>query len=113
MQAAKHERLLMRLAKMISLYLAANGLTNKATAQQLGISESSFSRFLSGESGLDSVSFMKVINWVSSSDSWNDGYGKRLDDLEAKVNAMQPAAAWNMQVGGCYGDKNSNTFSKE
>ena len=94
----------MRLAKMILLYLAANNLSQKNVAKDLGISESSFSRYLSGDSGLDAVSFMKLISWVSSTDSWNDGYGKRLDTLEAQVKAMQPAVMWGMQVGGSFGE---------
>lgn len=103
----------MRLAKMILLYLAANNLSQKTIANQLDISESSFSRFLSGESGLDAVSHMKIISWVSSTDSWNDGYGKRLDTLEAQVKAMSPAVMWGMQVGGSFGDDNPKTFSSK
>jgi transcriptional regulator with XRE-family HTH domain len=101
----------MRLAKMILLYLAANNLSQKVIANQLDISESSFSRYLSGDSGLDAASFMKLISWVSSTDSWNDGYGKRLDTLEAKVKAMEPSVMWGMKVGGSFGEDNQTTFS--
>ena len=52
----------MRLARMLRLYVAATeGLTQKQVAQQSGVSESTVSRFLSGEQMLDGRAFAALL----------------------------------------------------
>lgn len=54
----------MRLARMLKLYVAAHEeLTQKRVAQEAGISESSLSRFLSGEQMLDGRAFAALVAW--------------------------------------------------
>lgn len=54
----------MRLTRMLKLYVATHEeLTQKRVAQEAGISESSLSRFLSGEQMLDGRAFAALLAW--------------------------------------------------
>ena len=53
-----------RLTRMLKLYVATHEeLTQKRVAQEAGISESSLSRFLSGEQMLDGRAFAALVAW--------------------------------------------------
>lgn len=54
----------MRLTRMLKLYVATHEeLTQKRVAQEAGISESSLSRFLTGEQMLDGRAFAALVAW--------------------------------------------------
>lgn len=55
----------MRLARMLKLYLATHegGLTQKQVAKEIGMSEASLSRFLTGEQMPDGRSFGALVAW--------------------------------------------------
>lgn len=54
----------MRLARMVRLFIAADGtLTQKQVAMEIGINESTLSRFLSGEQMPDSRAFVALVIW--------------------------------------------------
>ena len=52
---------------MLRIYLAAMNLQQKDVAEEIGISESTLSRFLSGQQMPDAAGFMKIIGWCSFS----------------------------------------------
>lgn len=54
----------MRLRAMIRIFIAARGVPQKEIAAQIGISESTLSRFLSdGEKLPDAGNFAKILSW--------------------------------------------------
>lgn len=53
-----------RLAMMLRLFIASQGLEQRAVADDMGISESTLSRFLSGKQNPDGAGFCKIIVWV-------------------------------------------------
>lgn len=76
----------MRLAEMLRLYIAANGLEQKAVAAEIGVSESSFSRFLAGNSVPDAIGFMRIVSWVTGVTA------PKQTDLERRVETLEEAA---------------------
>ncbi|UOF79467.1 regulatory protein [Caudoviricetes sp.] len=59
----------MRLAKMLRLYLAAEGIDQCAVAAACNISPSSLSRFLSGEQYPEAMAFARIQAWCADADS--------------------------------------------
>jgi transcriptional regulator with XRE-family HTH domain len=55
-----------RFAEMVRLYLAANRINHKVAAKEIGISESTLSRFLSGRGMPDYKASLEIIAWVFS-----------------------------------------------
>lgn len=94
----------MRLAEMLRLYIAANGLEQKAVAAEIGISESTLSRFLSGASMPDGIGFMRVVAWATGVDMPKTSeLEQRVENLEAVIERNAPAiqAAWmHVPFGG-------------
>lgn len=94
----------MRLADMLRLYIAANGLEQKMVATEIGISESTLSRFLSGASTPDGIGFMRVVAWATGIDMPKGSeIEARLLTLEAQQAKDRPAiqAAWmHVPIGG-------------
>lgn len=73
----------MRLAEMLRLYIAANNLEQKAVAQEIGISESTLSRFLGGTNTPDGVGFMRVVAWATGVEMpKSDEFERRLKNVE-------------------------------
>lgn len=56
----------MRLAKMMRIYIASEGLDQKTVAQECGVSETTLSRFLSGERLPEADAFMRLLSWCTS-----------------------------------------------
>lgn len=53
-----------RLARMLKLYIAAaDGLSQKQIAAECEMSESTLSRFLSGEQQPDGRAFFRLVTW--------------------------------------------------
>lgn len=87
----------MRLAEMLRLYIAANGLEQKAVANDIGVSESTFSRFLAGNAMPDAIGFMRIIAWATGATApKGSDIELRVRNLEALAEANAPAmqAAW-------------------
>jgi predicted transcriptional regulator len=53
----------MRLARALRLLIAAENLEQKAVAEQIGINESTLSRFLSGRADPDAAGFARILSW--------------------------------------------------
>ena len=53
----------MRLAAMLRIYIAASNLQQKAICKQIGVNESTFSRFISGNREPDAEGFAKILTW--------------------------------------------------
>lgn len=58
-----------RLARAILLYRAAEGLSLRDAAAQIGIAASSLSRFESGGAGLSLGSFVRIMTWLAEEPS--------------------------------------------
>jgi len=52
------------LGEMMKLYFAVEGYEHKDVAEDIGISQSTLSRFLSGKNTPDTESFIKILNWM-------------------------------------------------
>ena len=55
----------MRLGKMLSIYLAAEGIKATDVCQATGIAPSNLSRFLAGETSLSAENFLALVVWCS------------------------------------------------
>jgi len=99
-----NERMEMRLAEMLRLYIAANGLEQKAVATEIGVSESTLSRFVSGNAVPDAIGFMRIIAWATGGGlPKGNEIERRVRKLEAQAEANAPAmqAAWmQVPIGG-------------
>jgi transcriptional regulator with XRE-family HTH domain len=61
-----------RLAEMIRIYLAAYRMTQKKAAEEIGITESTLSRFLEGKAMPDAHGFMRIVVWAALPPTWKD-----------------------------------------
>lgn len=65
----------MKLAKMMRLLMAAEGIQQKDLATQLGISESTLSRFLNDVQMPDAKSFAAIMVWCFDAQSSTSVFG--------------------------------------
>lgn len=61
-----------RFAEMLRLYIAAYRLTQKQVASEVGVNESTLSRFLEGGSMPDAHSFMRIVVWATLPPVWHN-----------------------------------------
>lgn len=61
-----------RFAEMLRIYLAAYRMSKKKAAKEIGISESTLSRFLEGRAMPDAHSFMRIVVWATLPPAWED-----------------------------------------
>ena len=59
-----------RFAEMLRLYFAAYRINQKDAAEEIGISESTLSRFLGGNQMPDAHGFMRIIAWCTLPPIW-------------------------------------------
>lgn len=82
----------MRIAEMLRLYIAANNLEQKVVAQEIGISESTLSRFLGGTSIPDGLGFVRMIAWATGVEMPKAvEFERRLKNIEQSVAAQAAA----------------------
>ena len=63
-----------RLSEMLRIYIAAMNIEQKTVAIEIGISESSLSRFLNGEQLPDSPGFIRILMWCTFAPiCWEEG----------------------------------------
>ncbi len=53
-----------RFPEMVGIYLAAKRISQKTAAKEIGINESTLSRFLTGNGKPDFDANMKIIAWI-------------------------------------------------
>jgi transcriptional regulator with XRE-family HTH domain len=53
------------LSKILKLYIRMNDIDQKDLAADIGVSESSMSKLLSGRSGLELRNMMSVMTWLA------------------------------------------------
>lgn len=96
----------MKLARMVRLFVeTTDGLSQKQVAAEIGINESTLSRFLNGESMPDAVGFSKILTWCLSESIAppSESLASRVEALERAINSNAPAieAAWkHVRLGG-------------
>ena len=61
-----------RFAEMVRIYLAAFRVSQKDAAQEIGISESTLSRFLNEGTMPDAHGFMRIVVWATLPPVWQD-----------------------------------------
>lgn len=59
-----------RFPNMVRIYLAAQRIRQKDAAKEIGISESTLSRFLSEKGMPDFDANMKIIAWIFFGEDW-------------------------------------------
>ena len=70
MARSQHE--LTRLAIAVRLFLQQSGVEQKELAEQLGCSPSALTRFLRGETTLESKTVINLIQWMMQPDRINE-----------------------------------------
>lgn len=58
----------MRLARMLRIYISVNNLTAKAVAAEIGVHESTISRFIAGKALPDAEGLVRIQTWCFSPD---------------------------------------------
>ena len=61
-----------RFAEMVRIYLAAYRMTQKQAAEEIGINESTLSRFLNEGAMPDAHGFMRIVAWATLPPLWPD-----------------------------------------
>lgn len=83
----------MRLAEMLRLYIAANQLEQKAVAAEIGVNESTLSRFIAGNATPDAAGFMRIVAWASGVEA------PKVNDVERRLQAVERHVSMSMPLG--------------
>lgn len=78
----------MRLRKMLRAYIAAEGLSQKDVATEMGISQSLLSRFLTGDCSPSADAYARVIAWCSGAPAPTVDALARIEALEVQVGEL-------------------------
>ena len=86
-----------RFSEMLRIYLAAYRLSQQQVALEMGISDSTLSRFLAGKAMPDAHSFMRIVVWSTLPPVWKDSSDKmtppdRDQDAIPSLDALQKAS---------------------
>lgn len=90
----------MRLARMLKLYIAAEGLEQKKVAAEIGIGESTLSRFMSGEALPAADAYARVLAWCSGTTVPPADALARIERLEAEVGNLHRRTGGLVRLGG-------------
>jgi transcriptional regulator with XRE-family HTH domain len=90
----------MRLARMLKLYIAAEGLEQKKVAEEIGIGESTLSRFISGAALPAADAYARVLAWCSGTTVPPADALSRIERLEAQVGNLNQRTGGLVRLGG-------------
>lgn len=93
----------MRLARMMALYIAAEGLEQKRVAEEIGVGESTLSRFLTGSALPAADAYARMLAWCSCATSppapAPDTLA-RIERLESRVGMLDQRTGGLVRLGG-------------
>jgi transcriptional regulator with XRE-family HTH domain len=86
---------------MMALYIAAEGLEQKKIAEEVGIGESTLSRFLSGQALPAADAYARLLAWCSGVAVPDPpGSMERIAKLEAQVEGLHQRTFPMVRMGG-------------